>query len=347
MVLFLAGAARTQDTVVMPLIPASDWRELRKDLRNLGPVEGFNLDPAVEREYGVQKLEVRQYQLGQRRADVLVELASDPTAAYGLMTYYRHEALTPEKGLELAFIGPSSAVMARGRTFVRAQAQSGSEVGRQEFAGLLIAIGGTRPSRREMENFPAPLPPAGLLPHSEKYLLGLETARRVLPGFRTDLIGFSQGAEARVANYSTSSGAATLLQIHYPTPQIARTRFGAMESLMSVNHDRAEASIWGKRSGSYVFLALTAKRNTADELLRQFEVTSAISWNEPAPEPERFVIDLVRMILAILLLVSLIVAFAVIAGVGVVLSRRLARRFFPDWEWADPDREKLIRLNLH
>ena len=337
---------RAQDRVVVPLISTSDWRLVRTEAPDPSALARFTPDPAVDREYGVQKLELRHYQLGARMAEALLKEAPDPTAAYGLLTYYRTEDVTPEKGLDWVFIGPSSALMERGRVCIHVRAAEGSELTRAELRSLLIAIGGARLSREEADSFPAPLPAPGLIPHTEKYLLGLETARRVLPSFRTDLIGFTQGAEARVGTYSTAAGNSTVLAVNYPTPQVARIRFGAMESLLRINMENAPGAIYGKRGGSFVFLVLNSTSGEAEKLLKQFQVQSDVSWNERPPEPERFAMDLAKLILSIIILVIVIVTISVVTGVLMVLSRRVARRFFPDSEWANPERDRVIRLNL-
>ncbi len=347
--LLLASALRgdAQERSSIALVPAADWRLIRNESLGVDGVGRFGGDAAIEREYGVRKLELRHYQLRSLKAEVLMELASDATAAYGLLTFYRTEEQQPDRGLEMAFIGPGGAAMARGRVYVRVRVAEGSEISRNDLRALLIAIGGTRLSRDEAQEFPAPLPNEGLIPHSEKYLLGLEGARRVLPNFRTDLIGFTQGAEAQVGSYSTPEGQARVLAMHYPTPQIARVRFGAMGSMLGINQDRGPGSLYGRRTGSVVVLVMdSGSRSTADKLIAQFQVISSISWNEPAPEPERFFVDLARMILAILFLVFAIAVFALVTGVLVVLSRRVAKRFFPDSGWANPERDKVIRLNL-
>ena len=338
---------RAQEQVVIPLVPAANWRLASSENVSVSAVVGFGGDPVIEREYGVKSLELRQYQLETRRSEVLVEKTADATSAFGLLTYYRTEEHQPEKDLDLVLFGPSDAIMARGAAFIRVRAGAGASVSKDELRVLLIMIGGTRLSRDEASELPAPLPSTRLIPHTEKYMLGLEAARRVLPNFRTDLIGFTQGAEAQVGKYSTEMGQATVLVVSYPTPQIARVRFGAMESLLGINLAKDSGAIYGQRTGSVVILVLdNSHRAAAEKLMAQFQVTSNLSWNEPAPEAERFALDLVRMILTILFLVFAIAAFAVIGGVLVVLSRRVAKRYFPKSEWANPEGERLIRLNL-
>ena len=68
-----------------------------------------------------------------------------------------------------------------------------------------------------MAGLPRPMPPKGLVPGSEKYLLGLEAAKRVLPSFRTDLIGFEQSAEVQLGQYQIGKGTSTLMSIAIPS----------------------------------------------------------------------------------------------------------------------------------
>jgi len=178
-------------------------------------------------------------------------------------------------------------------------------------------------------------------------VLGLEVARRVLPGFRTELIGFPQGAEAQVAEYIVDRVRATVLAINYPTPQIARVRFGAMGSFLGINQDRGPEPIYGRRSGSFVILVLkSGSANAAKGLMDQFQITSNVSWNERYPGAKSFTLQVVELVLANLMLSFIIAGFALGGGILVFLSRRAASRLFPRWEWADPDHEIIIRLNL-
>ncbi len=339
--------ASGQEHDVIPLVPAANWHLVSSEPMAVEATRRFGADPAIEREYGVKTVVLRKYHLDSKQAEVLLEEAYDPSAAYGLLTYYRTEEMKPARGMEVTVIGPSGAAMVRGRFFIRAWPVPGSDVSENQLRALLIAIGGTRPTRQDAAALPAPLPSAGLTPGSEKYLLGLEAARRALPSFRTDLIGFTQGAEAQVGTYSQGLARLTVLAISYPTPQIARIRFGAMENMLEINQERGAASIYGRRTGSTVILVLDAANSkAAQKLIDQFQVTSNVSWNEPAPQQERFIVDVIRMVLAILLLAFLIAGFAVGGGLILFLTRRLANRFFPQWEWADPERERIIRLNL-
>ena len=322
-------------------------------------------DPAIEREYGVKSIQYRTYQLADKVAGavevagVVLEEASDPSAAYGLLTYYQTERMSPAKGVELTVTSPEGALMARGSVFIRFGRVAGVRLSDDALRAILILVGGTRPSASAMAALPPPLPVSGLVPGSMKYLLGPEAARHVLPSFSTDLIGFEQGAEVEVADYQVGSIAVnptasskakpfvTLVAITYPTPQIARERFGIMGKTLELNRGRGPQSLYGKRGGSFVFLAMNANSEAAaTRLLDQFNVSEQVVRNERYPRNKPVALQMLELILANLLLVFLLVSLALLGGILIALSKRVARKWLPDWEWGSPDGERLTTLNL-
>jgi hypothetical protein len=342
-----SAALHSQEHVVIPLVPAADWHLMSTQPLGLEAVRQWGGDPAIEREYGVKTITERKYHLGQHTAEALFEEAADPTGAYGLFTFYRTDSMLPIKGMELCVLGPEGALMARGRFFVRVARPAESPISDTAFHALLIFIGGTRPSVHDAARLPPPLPATGLIPGSVKYLLGTEAARRVLPNFRADLIGFTQGAEAQVARYRLGQTQARVLAITYPTPQIARARFGAMESLLGINQDQSRDPVFGRRRSSYVFLVFDAgSASAASKVMDQFQVSANVSWNEKVPDQHSFTLQVVELVLANLFLSFIIAGFALGSGILIFLTRRVAAKLFPQWTWADPEHETIIRLNL-
>lgn len=306
-------------------------------------------EPAIEREYGVKSLEHRTYRLDGQVVEAIVEHAPDASSAYGLLTFYQTEAMAPAKDVQLTMVGPQGALMARGRFFIRVPrpAAPSFQVSDHDFRALLILMGGTRPSGQEKAKLPAALPTKGMLPGSEKYLLGVEASRRVLPSFRSDLIGFAQGAEVHLAAYLRGEARVTLMVITYPTPQIARVRFGAMEKFLPVNQDHGPGSLYGRRTGSFVLLVLDSNSPaTAARLMEQFQVSGHISWDERYPGDKPVSLQLVELVLANFLLILILVGFAFMGGILVFLSMRFFRRWFPQSPWVNPEEGSIIRLNL-
>lgn len=343
----VGGSVRAQEHTVIPLIPAANWHLVSTQPMGLEAVQQWGGDLAIEREFGVKTVALRTYHVVDQKAELLFEEAQDPSSAYGLFTFYRTDGLVAAKGMELTRIGPHGAIMARGRFLVRARPAADSKVSQDKIQALLILVGGTRPATQDAASLPAPLPAQDLVEGSERYLLGLEAASRILPKFRTDLIGFTQGAEAQVGTYTTKAARATVLAITYPTPQIARARFAVMESLLDVNKDRGADSVFGRRDSSYVILVLdSGSESSAKKLMDQFQVTANVSWNERAPDPGGFTMQVARLVLANIMLSFIIFGFALGGGIMIFLSRRAATKWFPD-SWADPEHDHLIRIKLN
>ena len=334
--------------MVMPLVPAANWRQMDSTPFPISTVTQYGGDPAIEHEYGVKTVELRTYQVGKIPVKVLVEPAADGTSAYGLLTFYRPASMPPVKGVDLTYGDASGSLMVRGRNFIRYVRPQESPLSENDYQALLTFVGGNKLSENARANLPTPMPEKNLLAGSEKYVLGLEGAKRVLPSFRTDLIGFEQGAEVQLGQYQTSNhGTATMLAISYPTPQIARIRYGAMSSMLGVNQDRGAESIYGRRHTSFVFLVLRADNSeTANRLMDQFNVAQGVSWDQHYPGNKPFTVQLAQMLLSIIMLTVVLIAGAVVAGVTFFLSRRFARKFFPESQWGRSDDDQLVRLNI-
>ena len=354
--------AQAQNPSVMPLVPAANWRPVTSEKLAASAASRWGGDPTVDAEYGVKSLESRTYQLDNglggaaQTSVVVIEEASDASAAYGLLTYYQSEGMAPEKGLALTVANRDLALMARGPVFLRFIKPAGSSISADEFRALMILVAGTRPPSNASLGLPAPMPAAGLVAGSEKYLLGVEAARRALPGFPADLIGFAQGAEVQVGAYTTDTNdrgsaapgkRAIILAIAYPTPQIARERFGLMDKTLGFNQDRSAKPLFAKRGGSFIFLVMGEKsKAAATPLLDLFDVSEEITGIPRYPGKKSVVLQMLELILANLLLVGLLAGTATLGGVLIVLSKRAARRWFPNWEWGSPEGEQLTTLNL-
>jgi hypothetical protein len=336
-----------QNVSVIPLVPAANWRLAATQGLGVDEIKTYGGDPAVEREYGVKSFEVRTYQLERARVQVVLESAADVSAAYGLLTYYQNESMHPEKAIQLAMTGPQGSLMARGRSFIRFLRPKDSQVSDNELRALLILVGGTRPTSDSLSNLPPSLPPSGLIPGSGKYVMGPETARRVLPNFPTDLIRFDQGAEVQVGEYLVGNSRSTMVEVSYPTPQIARLRFAGMSDSLRLNQDRGTNSLYARREGSFIFLALKASNKAAaTKFLDQFNVNQQLSWDEKYPGDKTIGRQLFELIMGNVFLTLVLAGGGLAGGLLIVLSRRVTAKVFPAWEWGHPESDRLIRLNL-
>jgi hypothetical protein len=336
-----------QNVSVIPLVPVANWQLTAKQALGVDEIKSYGGDAAVESEYGVKSLEVRTYQLDRASAQVVVESAADVSAAYGLLTYYQNESMHPDKTIDLAMTGAQGSLMSRGRSFIRFLRPKGSEVSENDFRALLILVGGTRPTRDSAANLPSLLPASGLIPGSTKYVVGPITAQRVLPNLPADLIGFDQGAELQLGEYHLGNSRSTIVELSYPTPQIARLRLTRLSDALGLNLDRGANSIYGRRDGSFVFLALKASnKGAASELLDHFSVNQQLSWDQKYPGNQTIGQQLFALFLGNALLTLVLAGSGLAGGLLIVLSRRVTAKVFPAWEWGHPELDRLIRLNL-
>src|SRR5579859_163485 len=347
--IILAPLSMAQKPAAVSLIPTADWRVLSSRKADLDIVREFGGDPSVDREYGVSALEIRTCKLGDKNLDVIVEPSADATAAYGLLTFYQNATMTPVAGLPLAWAGPEGALMARGRYFFRLprHAAPASNFSDNDLRALLFILANSHPPGQSSANLPDALPQRGLIPGSEKYLLGEEAARRVLPSFPTNLIGFSMGAEVQVGDYSTGNNHARVMVIAYPTPQIARAKFGEMGNILGINQDRGPNSTFGKRLGSYLILVLnTQSPVTAKPLLDMFSESGQIIQNERDPGAKSIPVQMGELILANMIFVLILSGIAIGGGILFYLSREFAKRWLPQTQWGAQDEATIITLKL-
>ena len=266
---------------VIPLVPAADWRQV--DSQPLPALGGQQVRRRPSGGTGIwgEGAGIAHLPIGQN-----ADAGGGGTRA-GCDLRLRTADFLPDPGDDAGKGHPISGrrcqpnVDGAREQFHPLPARQGLALSESDYQALLIFVGGSKPSASALRGLPSPMPSKGLVPGSEKYLLGLEAAKRVLPSFRTDLIGFDQGAEVQLGQYQTGKGTSTLMSISYPTPQIARVRFGALTNFLGLNQDRGEDSVYGRRHGSYVFLVLNAgNAGTASALMDQFQVTEGVSWDQ-------------------------------------------------------------------
>ena len=347
-----------QERSVVPLIPAANWRVVGSQKEELDTIAKWGGDPVIEKEYGVRSLTERTYQLDSHTAQAILEETPDASSAYGLLTFYQTETMSADKSMGLTVIGPRGALLARGRVFIRVARPDEYPLSDSDFHALLIFIGGMRFASATTIGLPAPLPEAGRIPCSEKYVLGPEAARRVLPSFPAELIGFAQGAEVQTANYLTGppeSPRARLLLISYPNPQIARERYASIEKSLRLNQDRGaepradgvSGSVYGTRRGAFILVVLNSpSRVSTNKLLDEFNVSQQVSWDQRPPDQEPIVVQVAKLVLGNMLLVLILVGFALGGGTLVFVFKRLTARWFPGSSWAQPDEGYIISLRL-
>lgn len=337
----------SQKSGSVTLVPAASWMLSFSESWAIDRLRERGLDPVVEKEYGVSRIERRVYELSGESAEAFLFETPDPSSAYGLFTFYSTPKFRSEPGAQLTRYSPELGLMVRGRHLFRVSRPQSGKISRSEFRALLVSIGGLSPSSSSLAQLPHLIPSEGLLVGSEKYFLGPYAMQQFLPAFPVDVVGFSQGAEVQLGLYGSNNKLAQLILISYPTPQIARARFTDFQKVFSLNEGGKSDSYIGRRISSYIFLGKGASSKwVVEKVAKQLENSQEITWNEPPQLLEQFVLRVANLILGNLILIGLVMFFAFTGGVLIFLVRWLLDRYLPQTILARQKDGGVISLGL-
>lgn len=262
-------------------------------------------DQPLWEEYGLQQAEQAEYASGARHWKATAARLQDPTAAFAAFELTRPAGSKPSALTDAA-----------------AETQDGVLL---VFGNYLVGFEGWKPKLDDIALFlsrlpgldRSPLPPnylpaTGLIPATERYVLGPTGLERFEPGVPPSVAAFSMGAEVQIAQYDTRAGRMQLAVFSYPTPQIARQRLDAFAQLPSA---------MAKRAGPLVAVLLAPKDpDEAEKLLAQVKYTAIVTESQRIPTRRDNIGDL---FMNIFLLVGIILAVIIPAGIMVGVLRRL------------------------
>ena len=275
----------------------------------------------ILREYGITSGERREYADGEDKAEVTLYRMVDPSAAFGAFTFLRD----PDMAMPAPITAASYAAGKRGHTLlvVGNLVMDVASTKREMVSADLNALAQSVASQADRRPYPPIvgfLPKAGLIPGSERYILGPLALAQVFPSgatVQTDWAGFASSAEAIVGRYRLSDALSSklsggtsrapsgrpasgesrgghpteglLLLILYPTQQLAADRYNALSKSFALNVDPELAGgkpvVFGTRSSALIaLLSGVESRETAAALLNQVHYASDVTWNEPTHE---------------------------------------------------------------
>lgn len=244
------------------------------------PAEADSANAAALKEYGFTFGALAHYQ---REGDTLTLRALrfvDASGAYGAYSFYRPNGWAREQIGTGAASSKGHVLFWRGdtvvdATFSRVGPMSAGEL--REMAKQLPEPSGNRALTPPILAY---LPQGSLDGQTTHYALGpagYTGSGGVLP---PSLVGFDRDAETVTANYSLSSGPATLTLLEYPTPQIAEAQESAIRAYIKAGsqaqppwskalQDSDTASLEVRRTG--VLVALVSGDAIRDESHRLLE----------------------------------------------------------------------------
>jgi hypothetical protein len=166
------------------------------------------------------------------------------------------------------------------------------------------------------------LPAKGLIPHSERYIVGPLALRAHAPQIPESAAAFPFGTEGEFALYKAPEGEQALAIFAYPTPQMARQQAPSLQAIPN-------AVV--KRTGPLVAIVLpsasqTVNKSDAQALLAQVNYAGSVAWNQPMPliiRPQ----TAAQMVVAIFYLAGVVIGFCFISGLAFAAIRIAARKF--------------------
>ena len=190
---------------------------------------------------------------------------NDTSGAYGAYTYYRQNGWPKEDIGAGATSDHNRVLFWQGDTVVDATFSHISPMSAAEMRNLAQQLPIPRGNKAIAPPILANLPQTSLDKQTTHYAVGptgYAGSGGVLP---SALVGFDRGAETVTANYSLTSGPATLTLIDYPTPQMAAAQEAAIRAYIKAGSnaqpawpkplaDSDQASIEVRRSGPIVAL---------------------------------------------------------------------------------------------
>jgi hypothetical protein len=260
-------------------------------------------------EYGLRDAEQATYTARGRRFEAVAYRLNDSTGAFAAFQWQRPPDARPSQAAELAVETRDGFLVAHGNYLFR-------------FTGWKPAAADLTPLFQGLKNvdraalpvLPKYLPAKGLVPNSERYVLGPVSLAKFDAAVPSAVAAFQFSAEGAVGTYRTRSVEFPLAIFSYPTPQIARQRLADFQKLPGAI---------ANRSGSMVAVAVDpGDIEAARNLVSAVRFQGMITWNERVPTQRDNIGDLV---VNTFILIGIIVTLFVGAGVAFGFLRRWIR----------------------
>jgi hypothetical protein len=227
---------------------------------------------------------------------------------------------------------------------------STANVSKDDLAALVKAL--------EASSGLAPLPPvrtylplAGRLLGTERYALGPEAMKAALAELgQSDMLGlvraagFSSGAEAMLARYSSGGkDSAVLVLLEYPTPQLAEQHIHHLDEFLPVAANQQKLNI--VRKGSLLSLVLSpSSAEYAKSLREAIDYETQVTWNEPsqtATDP-----PITSTLVKIIMGTGVFMVAAIVLGIAFGGVRVVTKIFFPGKVFDRPNQMEILQLGL-
>jgi hypothetical protein len=297
-------------------------------------------------EYGTVEAERRVYTRGPDQLTVTLYRIKDPSGAYGAYSFLRTPDMASARLTEHSSLSRTRALALVGNLIVDV---TGKELPSHQ-ADLRALASGVAP-HSDQSLYPTlwrHLPTEGIVPRSDRYVLGPATLHQLLPLATGDWVGFSNGAEAELARYRARGQEVTLLIADFPTPQGAEKQMQEWARLFNLNGEipnDPRPVVFIHRSMTLLGLvANTRSQEVADSLLSKLQSGIELTWNEPGfslTDP-----SVGRMVVGTIIGTGILCLFALVAGLAFGGVRVLVKRFVPRAVFDRSSTMQILQLGL-
>ncbi len=283
-------------------------------------------DQALYNEYGLQATEQAEYSSPPKHFTVTAWQMHDSTGAMALFEDLRPADATSANITQLAVHTSDGVLFAFDNYVLKVTGDVPDQAALSAFYMNLPEL-----EQSALPALMAFLPRDGLVPNSERYIVGPVSLERFDPKIAPSVAAFHMGSEAQLGQYRTAHGLLTLAIFDYPTPGMAKERYSEFEKIPGAV---------AKRVGALVAVTIAPPNpDDAERVLAQVRYSTNITWNEGFPvNPAKGVATL---ILNIFIFCGIVVLLCVIGGVGFGGFRILRRKL-----GAKEDPNAMITLHL-
>ena len=267
-------------------------------------------DQKLWSEYGLQESEHAEYSVGTEQFAANAYRLQDPTAALAAFYWLRPRNAVASPLEKLSGETANELIVTHGNYVLEFQ---GFKPAAKDLQGLYQQL-------PKLDESPLPalinyLPSGGLIPNSERYIIGPVSLENFYPGIQAGVAAFHLGSEAGIAAFRSGSREMKLAVFSFPTPNLARERLAEIQKLPGA---------FAKRSGPLVAVILSpSSPDDAERLLSQVRYQATISWTEYVPSRRD---NIGNLVINAFILIGVLLAFSTVVGLAYGWLRVLLRR---------------------
>jgi hypothetical protein len=263
-------------------------------------------DQALYNEYGLLASEQAEYSKADQHFTATAWHMRDSTGALALFQARRPSGAVQDSPAQLAARTSDGVILAFGNYVFQF---TGSLPKSDDLEQLYNQV--PELEQAALPALPGFLPREGIIPNSERYLLGPVSLQRFEPRIAPSVAAFHLSAEGQLAKYQTPQGPLTLVLFEYPTPNMARERYQEFQNIPGAVAKRA-----GPLVGIIILRpnAAASERDASERILGGLRYEAKLTLNEKVPKDESK--GFARLILNVFAASGILVALSILLGVA-------------------------------